>query len=1303
MYVYIKKQWEQNWVDITKYVNGDIVIVDVAEGSRDTANFTLHLNEDFNYLPYNQPIPPKLQIKISEVETQSQQNDNNTYWFLVQDTRAKRVRRKVQGKVKELYKHEVDCLEYSALTEDKNLPNYTITQPKTQFFNMYSRYGFRDYRFNYLFQYDGINNKRLPASSQFTDNFINVNNNQIDFGYEISTNRYFMELRELDELGYQVSVELDIRQTAKTFTVGGFLNLKTDIFAGFTPFFSTNTTTNFLTVRTITKYYENEGDSVSAEDVIENQTLIYQGGQIQSSNGVITQFPANTLTSQFRINVAKRDEYKYAKIYIEIQPNSRTLYNLEFVRDTARTLSTNIPNTTNNNIVKAEIQGIRMSATSSQTQDPIVEQKTTLRNIMEKALYDYNMNKRYTVSLDPQTAVLLDVEAKEAEFEEYDLRELIERIFKYVGATYYLTDKNVIKHIIPSKQAVEYDLDTAKELDLEHNYADRIDSILSKSKNLMSQDDFVKERVLIGSTQPEQSQFTDQTAGFLTSNNIYFLGNGKLYTPNFSVTFTIDGQPFIVNSNIEGESHVWDITSRFLEEDIYNALPNARFDTAKTMTEPSQRVTGELGQGNTIKYKSGSNIISGVTHQAPTIPDFNFLVGTVIGKEAEYAMVEMLICLAYESLDVPPLDIGDPEKIDFEFDEIKDWELEITYVPIFDEITTKFISNMKDRFGLNWEKKVNVNERVISFEDSENILKLEMESKGNVETSATDIVRSFAETLPIMSIINNNLYITDKRMVISPNGLIDVTYKLQQNFILLNSDMGLSVEFERFAVPYEYVKREMIIENHMIFSKVKKDTYVIEQVNVVKLLKDLYETGNIEGSLYAKLNLKYRNSVEREVLMRIAKLEARFTMILSGKFIDNYGAGYQRFGGIGGTVFSQPYRYVDYQGKVEEVYLMALGYTENVAANSSRLMVIEDGSTIYNYPLIRFPEAKWVNQNSDTIDTLMNVLYYGDNTDDNLIAVKKDAREGLALNIHNFLESEDYDIKFYSFKKINKIGVMTKQIPLTDDLTINDIVNSLTNVQEASVEVGKDATDTYIRVAVDETFDESNLVLLNETNNRFTLVGIAYDVVRQLDGYIYIYVYGTKFGRNESGVPPIFYEIENQSTYDIVSVGEALVTLGLLKETNLNYDIESIGEAILTLGLLVDETNNFEIKSSGETTIILGKLEEEEFAFNLKSSGETQVQKLEWQTSGFLTAPYDFDLAIGQALPQATAPNQKLRRMLTQGTANWVDIGFGLGVQCLECPPISPAPIGTICACGGTRYEYQGTEATYEYFISAYV
>ena len=98
----------------------------------------------------------------------------------------------------------------------------------------------------------------------------------------------------------------------------------------------------------------------------------------------------------------------------------------------------------------------------------------------------------------------------------------------------------------------------------------------------MSDDDFVTETTLIGSTSTEFSQLRDDdnNAGFLFSQDIYFTNNAILYAPDIS--FTIDGN--VINTNMD-KPYFWDITSRLLEEDIYNALPDVRFDTKRDSVE----------------------------------------------------------------------------------------------------------------------------------------------------------------------------------------------------------------------------------------------------------------------------------------------------------------------------------------------------------------------------------------------------------------------------------------------------------------------------------------------------------------------------------------------------------------------------------------------------------------------------------------------------------------------------------------------------------------------------------------------
>ena len=103
-------------------------------------------------------------------------------------------------------------------------------------------------------------------------------------------------------------------------------------------------------------------------------------------------------------------------------------------------------------------------------------------------------------------------------------------------------------------------MQTANDEESEHTSDDYYDKVVSTSKNLVSQEDFVTEFLPVVSVDDEFSQITDISGGFKTSNDIYFVSTGILYTPNLVIDF---GQEKI-RSNM-GKPYYWDITRRFFE------------------------------------------------------------------------------------------------------------------------------------------------------------------------------------------------------------------------------------------------------------------------------------------------------------------------------------------------------------------------------------------------------------------------------------------------------------------------------------------------------------------------------------------------------------------------------------------------------------------------------------------------------------------------------------------------------------------------------------------------------------------
>ena len=1126
-YVFLKKKNGTTWHNITDYVLVPITINDLSDGGYDECSFTARFTESFTFFDARENLPPKTEIKISEALDESEQNETNTYWFLSDDSHQTRIR-----KANELdnmaFEHQIKGVERLKLLEDTFMPNYTITQPKTQYFDAYGISS--NARFNINQKISAQNHPYDLTLNQGSLEILNQMNNgdsTITFGYE--NNKHFVRLNKVDETSFNLNFGLSFSKTARTFYRKSVwwwtekINIMASEFRN-GEWWGDYAYSEFKVITT--KEYYNDLDELIKT---ENKTVdvLYSGGEVKVVDNKITTLPTAT-KQEITVNVETNSNASYAKVYFRI-PYIRVEHNW----DGNRALITNINGFDNDSFVKTLIESLQINVVSGNVLDEVVENKQTLLDFLEKALFDYNLNRRDKVSLSNELKTLLSVEAKESEWSGYNFKELVERVLKYRGAIPYLTHDNVLKYIVPINQSRFVDLDETQDTQKTIIDADFYDRVVGNSKNLVSEVDYTTERILIGSTETEFSQFTESNAGFLTSQNIYFIKQGIIYAPNISFTFqrSDGGANIVINSNM-GKPYYWDITSRLLERDIYNALPDARFDQRKTATQPSPRATRQLGQGNTIPFTSGSNIVFNLCHRAPTIPTFNATGGVMNGNIAEYAIIETIICLAYEALPVPATQIIDI-KPDLEFDSIKNIELELVYCPIFKELTTKYVSNQSERNGLNWEKKLNVSERVISYQDNQEILMREMERKGNSNILITEYHESMSTSIPSASIINDYYYVSSKTMTLNRN-VISVDYTLQKNFILQNDDIRLSVEYERYTVPYEYVQREIMVDNHLIFSKGRLTKY---DNDIKGCDSDFFATtlfnvpthakGNLNGNIYAQLRIKYTendNQVINYTLMRIAKLESRFSMVLTGKFLDNYSAGNQRLLGTMNTnqyEFTQPYKYTDYAGKIESIDNVIVGFTpqqyDTTFDNTTRLAIYveaEPESYLINYPIKMFPSARPDNQEVVIITRLFDTSV-GEN-----ILTSKDAREAVALTHTTYLETEDeYNIKWYSFKPVNLIANLVDYDykPFGDDLSLDDL--DMRILEDASFTISANKlSDTQYEVIVrlfNKTKNNFNkgIVFLNKEGNRYTLCGILRSPDWQYDNETTFNIATTRYGK----------------------------------------------------------------------------------------------------------------------------------------------------------------------------------------------
>ena len=233
------------------------------------------------------------------------------------------------------------------------------------------------------------------------------------------------------------------------------------------------------------------------------------------------------------------------------------------------------------------------------------------------------------------------------------------------------------------------------------------------------------------------------------------------------------------------------------------------------------------------------------------------------------------------------------------------------------------------------------------------------------------------------------------------NNITTVEYIIQENFIIQNEDIRLPVEFERFNVPYEYVEREVMLENHLIFMKEPNDKYINDTpyTRMDFLLTTLFNQGSslpaLDGTLYARLGID--NS---SYLMRLAKLETKFTMMISGKFLDNYTAGVQRYEGDSPErMYTIPFSYTDSAGKFENFNQLAIGFS----SFNAPLRLADNFRNPYD--ILGFPNANFNNKG-----TLLDVALINTNA---TFATKKDAREKISLTYTSYLENETEELKFF--------------------------------------------------------------------------------------------------------------------------------------------------------------------------------------------------------------------------------------------------------------------------------------------------
>lgn len=1077
MRIYIRHKDDGIWKDITANVHTPSLIMnETMDGTFSSLSFVIRSPKVLHGIDMTKTIPPKLYyIKLTEGNIEALETESNTWFFVTAENNSARIRKEIPDQVESLYVQEINCEDIISVLDNKNLPNYTVTQPKSKFFSTDIKGGGAEFVLDVGFKQDGTEIildegiKRELGTRNMT--------NEITFGYDDIERKHYIEFNEISEVGLVSTFELGIAKTAPSYYKAGILGAKMNVgvtrgkdLLGF--YIWEDMSRLIFNVKT--NYYK---DNIVVATEKKSRDINYNGGKVSADTPLFGEQMITGLaglgTAFLDLVVNKNEDADKVRIYFYISaPEERSVIKADGLILPIRSEVTGISG--KDSYVKTYLDSIIVKAETSSYNKPVDTHPTMMLEFVEKALFDYNLNAANKVFLSNDLIPILNIPMKEGEYNGYTLRGLLERVFKYVGiAPKYKMDGS-ITYRRTRKEARYIDFEQAEGAEKEHLSADFYDKVVSSTKNLVSEQNFTREIVPLTSVDIEFANMSTENSGFITTNKIYYVSQAILHTPDLEIE--IAGQTITTNMD---KPYYWDITKRLFEEDVYNSFPNIKLDGDVTdSTDPNPRsFYSLLTKANTIFYKSGSNVIGGLFNQGDYVPDFSLWSGIVelvsSAPIQEYAITELLIVLAYtQVIDVFGNKLTPPN---LKLADIANFTLDLTYVPIFDEITTKYLSTMDERKGLDWEKKLNIRDKIVSYEINEQVLRNEMEQKGNEKIGFTEYYDLISNSIPVNSIINDNYYITSKQIKINKNK-VEVDYIAQKDFILQNDDIRLPVEFERYNVPYEYAERELLIDNTLVFLKEYSPKYLGSNLTTRTFIEKVFltPTDELEGTLYAKVDID-----GNKFLMRTAKIDSRFTMIFKCSFLDNYTAGIQRYlSGIHRERFyTIPLRYTDGNGKFELLSNLEIGY--NTSEPDLRLKR-EDNEP---YDLKLFPAGEYGGK-----EAIFNVKLVDLREP---LMLNKDAREKVSITYTSYLQSETNDIKFYNFKAVTKLGVLTNDIELTDDVVLKDInysdfggsfTTSLTTVIPGVFKV---------KITSDDILDfENGIVLINEEQKRQTLVGV---------------------------------------------------------------------------------------------------------------------------------------------------------------------------------------------------------------------
>ena len=223
MKLYIKHRDELKWKELSSkngiYVDLPIIMGERVDGKFDSLTLEMYTGERLDDIDLTKAIPPKYEIKYTEVENESEEIEGvNTFYFITDENSSARKRKKTikeDGVVIEaLYQHKIEAVERLYYLDNRYLPNYTIRQPKSRFYSLETKSSGAEFSLNKRVIFNGENYSFDDASIRR----LAEHNTNEEFEYGFDPNKgIYIEFKDINKVPLSLTFEINESKAAPSY------------------------------------------------------------------------------------------------------------------------------------------------------------------------------------------------------------------------------------------------------------------------------------------------------------------------------------------------------------------------------------------------------------------------------------------------------------------------------------------------------------------------------------------------------------------------------------------------------------------------------------------------------------------------------------------------------------------------------------------------------------------------------------------------------------------------------------------------------------------------------------------------------------------------------------------------------------------------------------------------------------------------------------------------------------------------------------------------------------------------------